>query len=716
MLLDPRQFRADDLLRRPYVPGETPFGASGACVWATSPAGWGFGGGVCWIHPQHEAGLAPFALRLFVENDEVTPADALHRPSHVTLHGLHANSGLQITEDKFITGDDVVVSVLRLRNPADGGVPLEIELAWGVPAGENRFRPDVPIFVHREGPPGDNLRQMVPAGSRQTLVFAVAFAPSADEAKRRTARWARASDPVGVQVGEYQAWFDEHVPRFDCDDPWLARLWYHRWHLVRKNYLRPEAGCIPAGAFAEGRWESAWRSTVMTRSAGHVLRETRWLRNAQFARDHLRALVQNQRADGLFRSFYVDEIVRSEQDEGKYAEQITAATLDVHHVHPDYAFLAEVLPALEQNIAYWQSQAAPNDVLPVLSDHWQTGMEWQPGFFARSGFDPGPPGSGGREAQNAVTRLDLAAFQYAGVRALAQVENALGHEGVADALNALAERIKAAVLAQTWDPASGFFYDLLPDTDEQITAAKTVAAFFLFDAGLPDAEHARAAWRHLCDPGGAFRTPFPPASTGQDSPAYSQERTMMGRPLSACCGNGPTWPHAASLVISGLARSLRAHGEAVHPPNARQTLWALFQSLGRAQFENNDFSRPYTGPCYRSDTGAWLSGERDVFSSTWADLVITVVAGLVPRNDDVLEIHPLLPALSDGGWTHFCLDDVPYRGRLLSLVWDDPQNQEDAYNDGDKGFTIYVDGRRFHHQNDLSPFSAPLPPSLSASH
>jgi hypothetical protein len=32
-----------------------------------------------------------------------------------------------------------------------------------------------------------------------------------------------------------------------------------------------------------------------------------------------------------------------------------------------------------------------------------------------------------------------------------------------------------------------------------------------------------------------------------------------------------------------------------------------------------------------------------------------------------------------------------------------------VYNDGDKGFTVYVDGRRFHHQNDLAPFTKPLP-------
>jgi hypothetical protein len=82
----------------------------------------------------------------------------------------------------------------------------------------------------------------------------------------------------------------------------------------------------------------------------------------------------------------------------------------------------------------------------------------------------------------------------------------------------------------------------------------------------------------------------------------------------------------------------------------------------------------------------------------------------VPRDDDTLEVHPLLPPVSEGGWTHFYLNAVPYRGRLLTLVWDDPAHPDDVYNDGDKGFTVYGDGRRLHHQTDLSPFTVPLPP------
>jgi len=477
--------------------------------------------------------------------------------------------------------------------------------------------------------------------------------------------------------------------------------------VVKKNHMDPRAGLTREDSFAEGRWDSGWYSASITYGAGHVLRETRWLRDPRYARNYFRGFARNQRADGLFRSFYVDGIARPETGEGKYTDWITAAAYDLHLVHPDASFLREALPALEKNVAYWQTHSSDGDGLLIVDDHWWTGMEWSPSFFARADFRLGERRDG-RDVQNPVKRLDLTSYQYANVRALANVQRLLGNDAAAREADALAGRIKAAVLAKMWDPTTGFFHDMLPGTDEKLISAKSVVGFYPFYGGLPDAQHARAPWQHLTDPD-EFWTPFPVASAAADTPAYSQTREMRGRPVTGCYWNGPTWPHANSLVITGLARSLRTHGEAAHPPGTRKALFDLVSSFGRAQFEEGDFDRPHTGEFYRGDTGAWLTGERDYHHSTWADLVLTALVGLVPRDDDTLEVHPLLPSPDDGGWTHFCLDDVPYRGRLLTLVWDDPAQLEDAYHDGDKGFTVYVDGRRFHHQTDLSPFALPLP-------
>ena len=39
----------------------------------------------------------------------------------------------------------------------------------------------------------------------------------------------------------------------------------------------------------------------------------------------------------------------------------------------------------------------------------------------------------------------------------------------------------------------------------------------------------------------------------------------------------------------------------------------------------------------------WKTAERDYNHSTWLDILIPDLLGLVPRNDDILELDPLLP-------------------------------------------------------------------------
>jgi hypothetical protein len=81
--------------------------------------------------------------------------------------------------------------------------------------------------------------------------------------------------------------------------------------------------------------------------------------------------------------------------------------------------------------------------------------------------------------------------------------------------------------------------------------------------------------------------------------------------------------------------------------------------------------RPYIGEYLCERTGAWLKGDhprsRWYNHSTFADLVIAGLAGLRPREDDVVEVHPLLP---DDAWDWFRVSSVRYHGRELEISWD----------------------------------------------
>lgn len=104
--------------------------------------------------------------------------------------------------------------------------------------------------------------------------------------------------------------------------------------------------------------------------------------------------------------------------------------------------------------------------------------------------------------------------------------------------------------------------------------------------------------------------------------------------------------------------------------------------------------QPYLAEALHPDTGSFdhhdgYNHSEHYFHSSFNDLIITGLAGLKTRADDVIEIDPLAPA----DWPYFALDDVPYRGHRLSIVWDKDGSR---YGKG-AGLRVLVDGK------ELSP-------------
>jgi hypothetical protein len=211
-----------------------------------------------------------------------------------------------------------------------------------------------------------------------------------------------------------------------------------------------------------------------------------------------------------------------------------------------------------------------------------------------------------------------------------------------------------------------------------------------------------AAWNSILDPN-QFWTPWPVASVSKECPAYSQSGWPQANGRAAgCMWNGPTWPHANSIVLSAMARTLRADRDLPKEkasPLSREKLWELFTSFTKAQFRNQDPTYPWTGEFYNGETGEWKTAERDYNHSTWLDILIPDLIGLVPRADDVLEVDPLVP---EGALAHFTLDGQRYHGRDITIVWDAPGDDDDRHSDGRQGLDVYLDGQLAASANSLT--------------
>ncbi|MCB1092189.1 MAG: glycoside hydrolase, partial [Verrucomicrobiae bacterium] len=69
--------------------------------------------------------------------------------------------------------------------------------------------------------------------------------------------------------------------------------------------------------------------------------------------------------------------------------------------------------------------------------------------------------------------------------------------------------------------------------------------------------------------------------------------------------------------------------------------------------------------------------------------------GLKPRADDRVEVNPTLP---EKAWDWFCLDRVSYKGRILTILWDEDGKK---YGKG-RGLMVFANGKRIAHSPTLS--------------
>ena len=64
-------------------------------------------------------------------------------------------------------------------------------------------------------------------------------------------------------------------------------------------------------------------------------------------------------------------------------------------------------------------------------------------------------------------------------------------------------------------------------------------------------------------------------------------------------------------------------------------------------------------------------------------------------------MKPLIPS----DWTHFAIENLPYHGTLLTIVW----NEDGHYEKCSSGLSIYSNGTLFHQQNRLGSVNVALP-------
>ena len=480
-------------------------------------------------------------------------------------------------------------------------------------------------------------------------------------------------------------WYKANVPSFECPDADIQTTYYYRWELLTKHltYGSPNSGYSFTEFIDRPFWSGAYGA--ISCPAGHQLYEARWLRDPQYARDYARYWFRTPGAQPR-----------------NYSTWLADSVWAVHRVHPDDAFVKDLLPGLKKNYEGWEGR----HFVPEVGLFWQTGhddgMEFNINSRQTKDILRGAPGY----------RPTINAYMWADALAIARAADLAGDKATGDAYRAKAAGIKETLQKKLWDPKRQFFFPM-SRREEEADGFKVKALTLTHQTGryagsrygreligyvpwqfsLPDAGKGyEAAWKKLTD-GDGFAAPFGPTTVERNDPMFLLKKTC-------CWWSGQSWPYATSQTLKAMANLLQGYEQDVV---TKADYLKSLRTFARTHRKNG---KPYLAEACHPETGSFeghdaYNHSEHYFHSSFNDLVITGLVGLVPRDDDVLEVKPLAPA----GWAYFALDGVPYRGHVVSIVWD---RDGTRYRRG-KGLRLFADGKEVAVSEKLAPLSAKLP-------
>lgn len=480
-------------------------------------------------------------------------------------------------------------------------------------------------------------------------------------------------------------WYTANVPLFECPDADLQTTYYYRWELLTKHltYGSPNSGYSFTEFIDRPFWSGAYGA--ISCPAGHQLYEARWLRNPQVARDFARYWFRTPGAQPR-----------------NYSTWLADGVWAVHRVHPDDTFVTDLLPDLKKNFEGWEKRHFVKDV----GMFWQTGhddgMEFNINSRQTKDILRGAPGY----------RPTLNAYLWADALAIARTAELAGDKETARAYREKAAGLKEKLQAKLWDEKRQFFFPMYKQ-DEEADGHKVKALTLTYQTGkhagseygreligyvpwqfsMPDGGKGfEAAWKKLTDLEG-FAAAYGPRTVERNDPMYLLKNTC-------CWWSGQSWPYATSQTLKAMANLLQEYDQKAVTAADYVKLLQTFAKTHRKD------GKPYLAEACHPDTGSWeghdgYNHSEHYFHSSFNDLVITGLVGIRPRDDDTLEVKPLAPAT----WDYFALDNVPYKGQLISVLWD---RDGTRYGKG-KGLRLFADGKEIAASEKLGPLTAKLP-------
>ncbi|MBD5780394.1 glycoside hydrolase [Pelagicoccus sp. NFK12] len=457
-------------------------------------------------------------------------------------------------------------------------------------------------------------------------------------------------------------WMADQVPFLDCPDEDLREIYYFRWWALRKH-LKQVGDYYVYTEFIEldtKAWFIPPERTIAS-ALGHHFMETRWL-------------VDQSKDDSYLDYWMVGKDGGPQGHFHRYSSWLYDALWQRYLVTGDKAFIADRFDRFEADYKLWQEEKQLESGLYWQADVWDAMEESI---------------SGGRHEKN--VRPTINSYMFGNAVALSNMAALVGKHEKADAYHAEAEAQRKRVLDTLWSEELTFF-ESVKETGGFANVREAIG-FIPWYFNLPTKGNGyEEAWKQVLDPEG-FSAPYGLTTAEQRHPEFRSHGTGY------CEWDGAIWPYATSQTLVAMGNVIRNYEQEVV---SKEDFYDAFLSYTRAQRKNG---LPYIGEYQDEQTGEWLKGDnpRSKFyhHSTYADLLIANLIGIRPQDSNRVVIDPLLP---ESVWDWFCLDGVPYRGHMLTVIWDKTGQH---YGKG-AGLTLMVDGAVVSQSRELGRLEGTL--------
>ena len=458
-----------------------------------------------------------------------------------------------------------------------------------------------------------------------------------------------------------------NCPRFACPDKDVERTYYFRWWTFRKH-LRHDLGVWTVSEFLPQVGWSGTGNTIVC-PAGHHLREGRWLRDPKYVTENARFWLADKRATHRW----------------NYSSWLFTGVRDVTAVTGDETLPTELLDAAVAYYRRWE-EGFERSAWPAKGKV-RMGGDGKGGFLSIDNYEGTEISLGGHGYKPL-----LASALWSEAKTIAAVARRAGRAELADEFDAKAQKNLESILANCWNDEVGFF--TTATADGRKGTVRELHGYAPWYFGLPTGK--KADWAQLSDPQGFA------ARYGLTFPERRAKGFELAYTGHECQWNGPSWPFATSVALTAFINDLHAgtgrDGEdAVAARTFNFLLWQYASQQKRTRSRKEDGTvLPWIDENANPDKPDWISRTiiektpamrerfpkergKDYNHSTFCDLVISGLVGIVPNGEKGFTVDPLfLPT-----WDYLVLENLRYRGHDVDVRWCRAT----------KRFTVSVDGK-----------------------